>query len=640
MRTHGKRLSKWFKRRGVIAVLFAFLLVTIFAFTSFAVDVGYLTLLRTQLQNVSDAAAMGSCQQLGNGQAAVIAAAKAIAAANNVDGAAASLQDSDIELGTYDLSAKTFTPGVDGANAVRVTAKAIDRPLFFAPVIGHDKASIQTQSIAMLNPRDIVFCIDLSGSMNDDGEPWAVSPINSKFAASGYGTIANTLMQDLYTDFGFGTYPGTQQWIGAPLGVSSNDFSFAQMTRDNGPLTSASVASLYRITNSDSESLRKTKAYKWIIDNQIAVVMPNAKPTPSSSGNYNYWAAYLDYIIKPKTVSGSSSSNGMPRNGSTSSVAVPTNQDSDRVTGMNNPNNATFPSASSSLPDAFLNQIGYLTYVQFMMDWGRDRSPDVGNSTNGDPAVGTKTPLSVLSADCPFHSEVTAGGTFNFPPREQPTHAMRRAVIAALKTIKDLNKNVSASQGDWVGIVSFDAIDSYHQPVIRHSLSGNFTAAMQACTTLQAVADVSSSTATENGIILAKQHLQSTSNGGAARTFTQKILVLITDGVPNIYSSSNSTITSYISGHSNADWYSTSDPEYNSVLMQTSMLNTSKGYTFSVGMGLGCDYNFMDRIARMGKTADPNGQSTRGTGNPALYEDELSDIFKKIIQAPGSRIVR
>ncbi len=117
-------------------------------------------------------------------------------------------------------------------------------------------------------------------------------------------------------------------------------------------------------------------------------------------------------------------------------------------------------------------------------------------------------------------------------------------------------------------------------------------------------------------------------------------MVLITDGVPNIYSSSNSTISSYISSNSNSDWYSTSDPEYNAVLMQTSMMNTSKNLVYSVGMGLGCDYDFMDRIARMGKTADSSGLSTRGTGNPALYEDELADIFKKIIQAPGSRIVK
>ena len=368
--------------------------------------------------------------------------------------------------------------------------------------------------------------------------------------------------------------------------------------------------------------------------------MPNAKPTPSSSTNYNYWAAYLDYVIKPMRVSGSSTTQGMKRQSSTASKTVPDSQDTDKITGMNNPNNATFPSASSSLASALQNKIGYQTYVQFMMDFGRDRSPDVSNTTNGDPAVGTKTPLSILSPNCPYHAESTAGGTFNFPPREQPTHAMRRSVIAAIKTIKDLNKNVPANVGDWVGIVSYDAIDSFHAPVVRQSLTGNFTQAMQACTTLQAVADVSASTATENGIILAKQHLLPTSSGGSARTFTTKIMVLITDGVPNIYSSSNSTISSYISSNSNSDWYSTSDPEYNSVLMQTSMLNTSKGMTFSVGMGLGCDYDFMDRIARMGKTADSSGLSTRGTGNPALYEDELAAIFTKIIQAPGVRIVK
>ena len=640
MRKSAGRMSKWLKRRGAILVLFAFLLVTIFGFTAFAVDVGYLTLVRTQLQNVADAAAMGACQQLGNGQAAVIAAAKAIAAGNRVDGAAAVLQDSDIELGVYNLTAKTFTVGTDGANAVRVTAKVTNRPLFFAPVIGVNSATIQTQAISMLNPRDIVFCIDLSGSMNDDSEPWAVTPINSKFASSGYGTIANSLMQDVYTDFGFGTYPGTTQYPGQSLGVTANDYAYANLTRDNGPLTLSSIASTYRISNSDTEATRKTKAYSWIIDKQLTVIMPNAKPTLSSTSNYAYWAAYLDYVIKGRSVSGSNTSQGMPRQSSTSSKTVPPSQDSDRITGLNNPNNATFPSASSSLASALQNQLGYLTYVQFMMDWGRDRSPDVANSTNGSPSVGTKTPLSILSPNCPYHSEVTAGGTFNFPPREQPTHAMRRSVIAAIKTIKDLNKNIPAANGDWVGIVSYDAIDSYHAPVVRFSLSGDFNSAMNTCTTLQAVADVSASTATENGIILAKTHLLPTSSGGAARTFSTKIMVLITDGVPNIYSSSDSTISNYMGANSNSDWYSTSDPEYNSVLMQTSMMNTSKNKVYSVGMGLGCDYDFMDRIARMGKTADPNGESTRGTGNPALYEDELSNIFKKIIQSPGSRIVK
>ena len=51
------------------------------------------------------------------------------------------------------------------------------------------------------------------------------------------------------------------------------------------PLTLSGVSSTYKILSSDSEATRKTKAYKWIIDTQIASVMPNAKPTPSSSTN-------------------------------------------------------------------------------------------------------------------------------------------------------------------------------------------------------------------------------------------------------------------------------------------------------------------------------------------------------------------
>ena len=58
-----------------------------------------------------------------------------------------------------------------------------------------------------------------------------------------------------------------------------------------------------------------------------------------------------------------------------------------------------------------------------------------------------------------------------------------------------------------------------------------------------------------------------------------------------------------------------------------------------MGVGLGCDYGFMDRMARMGGTADSNGQSPRGSGNPADYEQKLTDIFSKIITNPQIRLV-
>ena len=60
---------------------------------------------------------------------------------------------------------------------------------------------------------------------------------------------------------------------------------------------------------------------------------------------------------------------------------------------------------------------------------------------------------------------------------------------------------------------------------------------------------------------------------------------------------------------------------------------------YPVGIGMGCDYAFMDRMARMGRTADSLGQSARGSGNPAEYEQRLRDIFLDIIGNPRVRLV-
>ncbi|RMG38118.1 MAG: VWA domain-containing protein [Planctomycetota bacterium] len=329
---------------------------------------------------------------------------------------------------------------------------------------------------------------------------------------------------------------------------------------------------------------------------------------------------------------------GVPRNGSTKKVTLPPQQDSDRIYKFNNPNKYTFPSASSSLPKAYRNVIGYITYVQFMMDWGRDRSPDASNSVNADPGVGTKTPLSKLSPFVPYHSEMTAGGTFSFPPRSQPMHAVRRALIAAINVVKEQNKGLSPNVSDWVGVVTFDALDAYHQPEVLVPLTADFKSAMQACTTMQAVSDIGTSTATEAGIIKAREILKPISEGGQARSFTSKVMVVLSDGVPNAWQSPTSEINDYITQNPNADYYDPAYVWYNAALRQAAMFQGENGVLFPVGMGLGADYDFMDRMARFAKTAE-NGQSPRGSGNPAEYEQTLIDIFTEIIQSPGARLV-
>lgn len=698
-------------RRGAIAVMAAIVMVMVFAFVSFTIDVGYMNLVKSELQHAADASVLAAVPELSESETAVKDMAVNLAALNTAGRSNITVNRSDVELGEFDLVNKTFLAGATNTNAVKVTTRAT-KNTYFGKIIGHNDFSLTASAIGMINPRDIVFVVDLSGSMNDDTEPcWATDLINVQTAAMGYPNAGTGLMTDLYNDFSFGAYPGTLEYIGQNLtGVPQSWYAYAEMTKDNGPLTAGTIDSKYRIINSDSEVQRKTKAYSWIIDKQIIRIMPNVKPTPNTTSNYDYWEKYLDYIIgskyvgvappspkptpkpgpapKPKPtppappspptgkldlpffdddvrtvsddlqkdqLSGTSdmalrdvllsksmigmAALGVPRNGSTNGIWIPANQDSDRIHDFNNPNKYTFPAASDMLRWTWQNKIGYKTYAQFMMDWGRDRTPQMENHLNANPAEPHKTPLSVKNADCPYHVETTAGGSFSFPPRSQPMHAVRRSLIAALKVIKDMNQGLNAGVGDRVAIITFDGKDQWHTPEILFPLSSDFDAAMLACTKMQATSDIGSTTATEIGLRMAREILKPKHKGGTARNFTTKVTLLLTDGVPNVWETPDADINSYITGNPDGDYYSSGYPWYNSALMQTAKFQSDKGKLFGVGMGLGADYDFMDRVARLGGT-DDGGLSPRGSGNPAQYEQRLTDIFEQILKQAGARLVK
>lgn len=700
-------------RRGAVLVLASLMMVVIFAFTAFTIDIGYIAITKSELQNAADAAALASCTELANGEIVVRQTARDIGLVNVAAGAPVTIPDSDIELGVFDFSAKEFTISSLNPNAVRVRTRVLDEPFFFAPLLGENNFDAQATAIAMLNPRDIVFVVDLSGSMNDDTEPcWATPVIEAEFGPLGYPGIGSTLMQTVYDDFGYGTFPGAYQHVGQPFGLPQDQYAYADLTSDDGPLSYSSWSTHYRIRNWHGESSRKTRAYRWIIDYQIAPLMPAALPTPDSTLNYAYWERYLDYVIDdvwvgnspPAPSSGGSSGGGgtpppspplgyyeSPRIpvpaffqdrgprvvatiaaldagdaaallfqsaalGQSSLPGLPRDYDGDddddgfwinipspkdhahEVDDFNNPNVYTFPSASSSLPKAWRNKIGYITYVQFMMDWGRDRRPDPDDSTSANPTLGPKTPLSRQSSWCPLHTETTAGGSFQFPPREQPMHAVRRSLIAAIQVVKERNAGLGGSVADRVGIVTFDASDAYHAPQVVVPLTADYDAAMLACTHLQAVGDIGGTTATEIGLRVGRDHLRNTALGGAGRQFANKLLVLLTDGVPNVWESSAATVNGYISGSGSGEYYGSDYIWCNAALVQASRAADENMELYAVGMGMGTNYDFMDRMARLAGT-DVGGFSPRGSGNPAEYEQTLTDIFTDIINNPGSRLV-
>lgn len=289
------------ERRGAIFVIAALLLVVISAFTALVVDAGYMSFTAKQLQNVSDAGALAGVMQLPSGQSAVIADLQSTALHNQVGGTSATVLTNDIEFGKFDVANRTFFPGNPMVNALHVTARLQDQPYLFAPVMGYQKYTQSRPAVAMVTPRDIPFVVDLSGSMNDDTEPaWATNAIKQKYSGSNAG-IGTSKVQTLYNELGFGSFPGAYETVGSPLGVEGEWYAYAVTTKDDGVLTTAAISATYRILNTDSEAIRKQKAYKWFIDSQLARLMPNAKPVPNSSdsASYAFWTKSLDYVMAP-----------------------------------------------------------------------------------------------------------------------------------------------------------------------------------------------------------------------------------------------------------------------------------------------------------------------------------------------------
>ena len=307
---------------------------------------------------------------------------------------------------------------------------------------------------------------------------------------------------------------------------------------------------------------------------------------------------------------------------------IPPNQDDDRIDRFNNPNPGSFPGASSDVPRALRNWVGPLTYCQFLMDHGRDLKPDDAQLCE----------LSLDSGVCRMRTESVAGRSFRFPPREQPMHAARRAIIRSLDIVSDRSSlTPSTAFRDRVALVTFDRVEASR---VRRSFSTRYVDVMNDVAPLQSVGDKSMTTATESGLLLAQQMLRPVSRGGQAREGSTKVVVLLTDGMPNAYGASDREIDGFLSATPGGDFYGGGHYWLDAALMRIFQMEADRIDVYPVGVGLGTDYNFMDRMARTGGTGGSSGQSPRGSGNPAEYEQRMVDIFEKIIKKPTAKLVQ
>ena len=171
-----KRNNRNFGRdeRGSLLPIIAGAIIAVFGLGGLAIDMGRMYDLQNQLQVTADVSALAAAMVLPDATASRDAAnsfaAKNMATADDKD----VLADSDILVGNWNTSTRTFTVGWT-ANAVRVTtrrATANANPVetYFAPVIGINQANISATATAAFVPGgvpwDVILVQDVTSSFS------------------------------------------------------------------------------------------------------------------------------------------------------------------------------------------------------------------------------------------------------------------------------------------------------------------------------------------------------------------------------------------------------------------------------------------------------------------------------------------
>ena len=197
--------SQGASRKGAIIVLTALMLIVMLAMISFAVDVGYMMSVRTEMQRAVDSGAMAGAGVMVDGTSLAEAEAKKFVQLNLAGAKKVANNNITVEFGQWDTTARTFTAGGNQVpSAIRVSATNPALPLFFGRALGSKQFDSKAEATVMYLPRDIVLALDYSGSMCFDSQLKSVGVL-------GKTQVENNLAT-MYAELGSPKYGTKMTW--------------------------------------------------------------------------------------------------------------------------------------------------------------------------------------------------------------------------------------------------------------------------------------------------------------------------------------------------------------------------------------------------------------------------------------------
>jgi hypothetical protein len=205
-------------QRGAIIVVAALCLMMILGIAGLAVDLGYLDVVRCELQRAADAGAMAGAQSiypcplssaalpLAPRCDSALAKGREIAQANLVDGVSPTV--ATIQTGAWDWNTGRFAPGCSACpftNAVALTTRRDNLSLYFMSLLGFGPLNFQASSVAVMDwvgrlpPETIPVAINKDSIVFNPATNFdirfASDPVDNGgwFVPSGYSANANAL---------------------------------------------------------------------------------------------------------------------------------------------------------------------------------------------------------------------------------------------------------------------------------------------------------------------------------------------------------------------------------------------------------------------------------------------------------------